>query len=127
MSLEGKRVLLVEDDALLLMSLEDMMSEFGCAIVGIAMALDAAVQLARDADIDLGVLDVNLAGELVTPAAQLLVQRGVPLVFATGYDAHIVPTLADRPRVSKPYTRQQLKDAMLKALSPGGSVGQPSP
>jgi DNA-binding response OmpR family regulator len=117
MSLEGKRVLIVEDDALLLMSLQDMMSDFGCAVAGCAMALDPALQMARDLPIDIAVLDVNLAGELVTPVAELLAAKGVPFVFATGYDSHIVPSLADRPRVAKPYTGKQLEAALRRALA----------
>jgi CheY-like chemotaxis protein len=116
MPLEGKRILLVEDDGLLLMSLQDMMQQFGCVIAGSAMELPAALDLAKSSAIDLAVLDVNLAGQLVTPAAEVLAERGVPLVFATGYDAQIVPALAARPRVRKPYTADQLRQAMLHAL-----------
>jgi DNA-binding response OmpR family regulator len=117
MSLQGKRVLVVEDDALLLMSLQDMLADFGCAVAGCAMALEPALQMARDLAIDIAVLDVNLGGELVTPVAELLAARGVPFVFATGYDSHIVPSLADRPRVAKPYTGKQLEAALRRALA----------
>lgn len=117
MSLHGKRVLLVEDDVLLLMSLQDMIAEFGCMAAGSAMAVGAALDLARDAAIDIAVLDVNLQGELVTPVAELLAARGVPFIFATGYDAGIVPSFAARPRVAKPYRAEQIRDAMLRALS----------
>ena len=118
MSLQGKRVLVVEDDALLLMSLQDMLADFGCAVAGCAMALEPALQMARDLPVDLAVLDVNLGGEMVTPVAEFLAGKGVPFVFATGYDSHIVPSLIDRPRVAKPYTGKQLEAALRKALAP---------
>ena len=118
MSLQGKRVLVVEDDALLLMALQDMLSDLGCSVAGCAMALDPALQMARDLPVDVALLDVNLGGELVTPVAELLAGKGVPFVFATGYDSHIVPSLADRPRVAKPYTGKQLEAALRRALAP---------
>lgn len=117
MSLEGKRILLIEDEPLLLMTVQDMMSDFGCQLAGSAMALSSGLQMARDLSLDLAILDVNLNGELITPAAEVLAQRGVPFLFATGYDAHIVPSLANRPRLLKPFTQKQLKDAMLRALA----------
>jgi DNA-binding response OmpR family regulator len=117
MSLLGKRVLLVEDDVLLMMSLQDMVADFGCTVADCAMSVGAALELARDTAIDIAVLDVNLQGELVTPVAELLAARGVPFIFATGYDALIVPSLAGRPRVAKPYRAEQIRDAMLRALS----------
>src|SRR5689334_12522959 len=110
MVLQGKRVLIIEDDPLLLMSLEDMLAELGCTVAGSAMALTPALALARELSIDLAVLDVNLAGELVTPAAEVLASRGIPFVFATGYDLGIVPALQDRPLLRKPYTRNQLAE-----------------
>jgi CheY-like chemotaxis protein len=115
--LQGKRVLIIEDDPLLLMSLEDMLAELGCTVAGSAMALAPAVALARELSVDLAVLDVNLAGELVTPAAEVLVSRGIPFVFATGYDLGIVPTLQDRPLLRKPYTRSQLAEVLLRATT----------
>jgi CheY-like chemotaxis protein len=123
MSLQGKRVLLVEDDVLLLMSLQDMVEGFGCSVADSAMAVAPALSLARDASIDVAVLDVNLNGELVTPVAELLVARGVPFIFATGYDARILPSLADRPRVAKPYSAEQIRDALLQALATAGERG----
>jgi CheY-like chemotaxis protein len=123
MSLQGKRVLLVEDDVLLLMSLQDMVAGFGCSVADSAMAVAPALSLARDAPIDVAVLDVNLNGELVTPVAELLVARGVPFIFATGYDARILPSLADRPRVAKPYSAEQIRDALLQALATAGERG----
>jgi len=117
MTLEGKRVFVVEDDVLLQMTLQDMLSDFGCTVSGFAMSLDQALQIARDISVDLAILDVNLNGKLVTPAAELLAQRGVPILFSTGYRSDIVPSLVGRPLLSKPYTEQQLKAAMLRALA----------
>jgi DNA-binding response OmpR family regulator len=116
MSLQGKRVLLVEDDALLMMSLMDTMEEFGCEVVGSATAVHQAFEMARDLPIDFAVLDVNLGGKLVTPVAEVLAARGIPFIFATGYDASIVLSLADRPRVPKPYGATELRTALTQIV-----------
>lgn len=112
MVLQGRRVLLVEDDVILMMALQDMMTGFGCVVAGTAMTVGQGLALARDLALDLAVLDINLRGELVTPVAEALVERGVPFIFASGYDAALVATLADRPRVAKPYRKQQIFDAL---------------
>jgi CheY-like chemotaxis protein len=116
-NLQGKRVLIVEDDVLLLMSLQDMVTTFGCTIANSAMAVGPALQMARDPALDLAILDINLCGKLVTPVAEMLASRGVPFIFASGYDAQMVPSVGERPRVSKPYTSNQIRTALLAALA----------
>ena len=61
--LQGKRVLIVEDEALIAMLFEDMLADAECVVVGPAMNLRQALELAQGAEIDLAVLDVNLNGE----------------------------------------------------------------
>ncbi len=79
------RVLIVEDEMLVAMNIEDMLLDLGHEVAGIASRLAPGLALARDADIDAAVLDVNLAGEPSFPIAELLEARGVPFLFATGY------------------------------------------
>ncbi|QND66650.1 response regulator [Mesorhizobium loti] len=79
------RVLVVEDEALVAMLIEDMLLELGYEVLGPAMRLGPALEMARDEIFDLAVLDVNLANEQSFPVAQLLQERGIPFVFATGY------------------------------------------
>jgi DNA-binding NarL/FixJ family response regulator len=114
--LKGRRVLLVEDEALVLMCLQDMVAELGCEIAGSATALQPAIHLARDLQLDVAVIDVNLNGVLVTPVAETLAARSVPFIFTTGYDAHINSSLADRPRLIKPYMFHDLRAALLRIV-----------
>ena len=65
----GRRILLVEDESMIAMLIEDMLSEHGAVVIGPAKRLDAALALAGSETIDLGVLDLNLAGEAVYPVA----------------------------------------------------------
>src|SRR5947207_657363 len=104
MVLHGKRVLVVEDEALLLLTLKDMLDEMGCEAVQGKIRLRDAVPQARELPLDIGVLDVNLDGYRVDPVADALAERSIPFIFATGYAQPAVPAAyKDRPIVSKPY------------------------
>ena len=82
----GKRVLIVEDEALLALELQFAFEDEGADVVGPAMSLESAVAIAAGGkEIDLAVLDVDIAGRDVFPVAVLLQQRGVPFVFHTGH------------------------------------------
>ena len=77
-SLAGLKVLVVEDEALVSMLLEDMLSDLGCEIVGPIMRLAEALAAAEDPGqaMDIAILDVNLAGERSFPVAEALERRG---------------------------------------------------
>lgn len=87
--LRDKRVLVVEDEALVAMMLEDELLEAGAEVVGPASSVSAALELidatATDGGLSAAVLDINLNGERVSPVADRLAALGVPFLFATGY------------------------------------------
>lgn len=115
---EGRRVLLVEDEAMIAMLLEDMLGDLGCEIVGPAYALDPALALAAgDNAIDVAILDVNLAGRPVFELADALRGRGVPMVFSTGYGARGLRDIdRDVPVLGKPFHPRELAVALRRAL-----------
>ncbi|KAA2214323.1 HWE histidine kinase domain-containing protein [Teichococcus oryzae] len=81
-----RRILLAEDEPLVAMELEAQLRGMGFTVTGPAATLQQAMDLAAsDGELLAAVLDVNLAGQAVFPVADLLVRRGVPVVFATGY------------------------------------------
>jgi len=84
-TLAALKVLVVEDEALVSMLVEDMLSDLGCIVVGPAAELEEALRLAGSADIDAALLDVNLGGRPIFPVADALKARGVPFAFASGY------------------------------------------
>src|SRR6202007_388047 len=84
-SLQGVRVLVVEDEMMVSMLIEDMLTDLGCTVVGPASRLDEALELAGRAEIDCAVLDVNLGGQPIFPLADLLREKGAPFAFATGF------------------------------------------
>src|SRR5581483_6620549 len=83
----SSRVLVIEDEALVAMLIEDMLNDLGVTSVGPAADLASAVEMARNAEFDFALLDVNLAGERSFPAADVLIERGMPFAFVTGYGA----------------------------------------
>lgn len=83
--LNGLRVLVVEDEMMVSMLIEDMLTDLGCVVIGPAARLDEAIALAESEKIDCAVLDVNLGGQPIFPLADLLRTRGAPFAFATGY------------------------------------------
>jgi CheY-like chemotaxis protein len=81
------RIIVVEDEMMIAMLLQDMLADLGHTVVGIATRLEQALDLARTADADLAILDVNLNGVDSFAVAQVLAERGLPFFFATGYGA----------------------------------------
>src|ERR1700709_523125 len=82
-----RRILIIEDEVLVAMYLEELLTEMGHQVAGPAARINDALELAREAAFDFAVLDVNLAGVPSFPVADVLRQRGIPFVFVTGYGA----------------------------------------
>ena len=107
--LKGLRVLVVEDEMMVSMLIEDMLSDMGCTVVGPASRLDEAMELAQAGGIDCAVLDVNLGGQPIFPVADLLRERGCPFAFATGYgDAGLRDADRGTPVLQKPFREGDL-------------------
>ena len=91
-NLKRRRVLIVEDDYFIASEVARAFQLHGAEVVGPVPTLSTAFDVMNnDQAIELAVLDINLRGELVYPLAEALEDRGVPFVFATGYDASSVP------------------------------------
>lgn len=119
----GKRVLVVEDEFLVALGLEDNLRSLGCTVVGPIASLSGAMAAAAHEKVDAAILDVNLAGEAVYPAASILADRGIPFIFCSGYTGSVrMPAeFADAPRVAKPYTSRAIAEALSDLLSGGPS------
>lgn len=105
------RVILVEDEPLVAMMMEDLLTDLGCEIAGSFGSLGAALAwlAIHEAPLDGAVLDVNLGGgETVFPLAEALRERGVPFVFATGYGVLPSDGYPDTPLIHKPVDQDQL-------------------
>jgi CheY-like chemotaxis protein len=116
--LAGQRVLVVEDEALVMMLLEDTLADAGCEIAGIASRVDDALEKAASLSFDLAILDVNLNGRQTFEVARCIAGRGIPYVFATGYGpASLLADFREVPVLQKPFQQQDLETALLQALS----------
>ena len=117
-SLDGLKVLIVEDEALVSMLLEAMLEDLGCAVVGPAGRVGEGLSLIRDGvETDVALLDVNVAGEKVFPVAQALRTAGIPFAFSTGYgEAGVDEEWRGAPALQKPYTFDDVK-AVLEQLA----------
>ncbi len=113
------RVLVVEDEAMIAMLVEDMVLDFGSEVVGPAARIEEAFDLARRADLDAAILDINVDGSDIFTVADVLRERGVPLIFATGYGASVLPErFHDCPALAKPFSYQVLSETLRDALAP---------
>ncbi len=112
---EVRRALVVEDEVMVAMYVEDLLTELGYEVAGLATGLDQALPLAREGEFDFAVLDINLAGRTSFPVADVLRERGIPFLFASGYslkglnDEH-----RDAIRIQKPFLSQDLAQAIAR-------------
>lgn len=112
-SAESKRVLVVEDELMIRMLLQDMLTDLGHAIAAETGRIEEALALAKQAEFDVAILDVNLNGQPVTPVVEVLLKRGVPFVFATGYGQRGVPEpYRQTPTLQKPFQADALAEAI---------------
>jgi CheY-like chemotaxis protein len=109
------RVLIVEDEFLVQTMLTEILHELGYAVVASAATLEDAKQQALRSDIDLAILDVNLRGEKVFPAADILESRDVPFCFVTGYGIEGVGNpYRTHPVLQKPFDEGDLARTLRK-------------
>lgn len=123
--LEGRRILVVEDDYLVALTVVELLEDVGAEVVGPVSTADEAVALvtAGDIAIDAAILDVNLDGETSFPVADALAERNVFFVFATGYGGAV---LGDHyrhyPRCQKPFEPEHL----FQTLAAGAAAAETS-
>ena len=117
-SLNGVRILVVEDNFLAAEVVRDLLESGGCSVVGPVGRIADALRLAENEALDGAILDVNLNGERCFPIALALRQRGVPFVFLTGYDDEtIIPVeLRPTPRLGKPVFGPQLLAVLAEVI-----------
>lgn len=121
-NLSGARLLIVEDEALVAMMVEDILSDMGCVVVDVAGTVARGLTLVRDTSLALdgAILDVNLGGEKVYPVAEVLQAKGIPFIFATGYGvAGIADGYSDVPALAKPYDARVLERTLHAVIHPG--------
>ena len=119
---KAPQILIVEDEILIAMDLEDMVAEMGARVIASAHTLQAAMKMAESIEVDAAILDVDVAGQLVFPVADILAARGIPFLFNTGHSAEdaLRARYASAPICLKPTLPRQLKKALKTLLTPPG-------
>lgn len=107
------RILVIEDDVLVAMDVEHMVGACGCLAVGPVSNVASGLATVHENELDGAVLDVNLGNERVWPVADLLKERGVPFILATGYSTAEVPErFTECPILHKPFREADLAAAL---------------
>jgi PAS domain S-box-containing protein len=124
-TLQGKRILVIEDEPLVAMDVESSLTAAGCEVVGPAATLERAKLLIEESDCDAALLDVNLAGQPVDELATLLTRKNRPFAFVTGYGRDALPSgFRGAVVLGKPFGADQLLATVEVLLYQPASVVQ---
>jgi CheY-like chemotaxis protein len=116
--LSGRRVLVVEDEMLILALIEDMLADLGCESVTAAATVNQALALIDAQVFDAALLDINLNGNESYSVANALAAHGVPFAFSTGYTGgDIGDRYRDRPVLKKPWRNEDLVKIVNRLLA----------
>jgi CheY-like chemotaxis protein len=115
--LSGQRVLVVEDEMLVLMMIEDMLADLGCKSITSAATVNKALVLIAGQDFDAALVDMNLNGNKSHAVAEALVARGVPFIYSTGNGGlDMKDDYPDRFVLQKPFKFEDLAKSLSHLL-----------
>jgi len=116
-TLIGLRILVVEDEMIVSLLIEEVLTEQRCDVIGPFGHVADALRAAQTEVIDFALLDVNVDGEMIYPVAEALVARNIPFLLLTGYGRHGLPhNHQEWPVCSKPFRPGELVNTILKQL-----------
>jgi DNA-binding response OmpR family regulator len=114
-SLDGLRILVVEDTWLIAEAVREDLEKWGCTVLGPVAGLAAGLEIAQRQELDGAILDVNLGRCTSLPIADVLDRRGIPFAFITGYsETAIPPKFREAPRLRKPYAASDLAETIAR-------------
>jgi PAS domain S-box-containing protein len=124
-TLQGKRIIVIEDEPLVAMDLEASLVAAGCEIAGSVGTIEKARELVANAECDAALIDANLAGYPVDELAAALTQKNIPFAFVTGYGRMALPLgFRDVLMLNKPFGQEQLLAVMEVLLYRNRGVAQ---
>ena len=126
--LAGRRILVAEDEALIALELERVLTDFGCDVVGPLASVDEVLESAQHESFDGALLDVNLRGRQIFEILPVLEELGLRLIITSGYDdVTLFPApFRAMPRVTKPFDETALRRICEKGLRRAGySIAEP--
>ncbi len=111
--LDGKRILVVEDDFYLASDEKALLERAGASVIGPFRSSCREHELEAAGSVDGAVLDINLGEGPSFEFAELLTGRGIPFIFVTGYDAAVIPAeFVGTPRIEKPIREREFIGAL---------------
>jgi DNA-binding NtrC family response regulator len=117
--LDGRRILLAEDEGLIALELERMLVDFGCDVVGPVATIEGVLESAERGGFDGAVLDINLRGRQIFEILPKLQRLGLSLIITSGYDDVTLfpPAFRTVPRIPKPFDERQLRRICEKVFA----------
>ncbi len=112
----GKRILVVEDEVLICLLIEAVLTDADYDVI-IANSLPEAFQIIDRGGVDAALLDLNVKGKKIHPVAERLAAAGIPFIFASGGGWAEIDGFGDRPRIGKPFQENELLNAVAKLFS----------
>ena len=113
--LSGRRILVVEDEMLIVLMIEGILEDHGCQSVTSAATVKNAISLIETQSFDAAILDMNLGGEDSSRVADALSERGVPFIYSTGNDRRdMAESARERAVLHKPYQEAELIAALTQ-------------
>src|SRR5262249_23611105 len=117
----GRRVLIVEDEAMIAGLIESILRKGGWSVVGPVATLERALETIERERLDAALLDVRINGRDVYAVADVLMGRGIPFIFVSGFARkQMPPGYRDCAHIAKPFT----PDAILARLEEVVGLGR---
>ena len=118
--LAGRRILVIEDSPVVGPFTADVLQDLGCEVVGPAPNIAMARELIEGEGFEAALVDIHIRGERVFGLCEMLEAKGVPFILTSGYaDWQMPDKLRDCPRLQKPYTIGQVREALEAILNTG--------
>jgi DNA-binding NtrC family response regulator len=125
--LQGRKILILEDEAPIALSLASAVAQAGGIAIGPAASVAASFALMADHTLDGALLDIRLRGETSFPLADVLAVLGIPFVFVSGLSSALMPyTHRDRPLFDKPYEVRDVIATLARLTQPAARAAPPT-
>jgi DNA-binding response OmpR family regulator len=125
--LEGRKILIVEDEAPIALNLASAVQQAGGIVIGPVATVAAAHAAMADNRLDGALLDIRLRNETSFPLADVLAVLGIPFVFVSGLSSALMPyTHRERPLFDKPYESAEVIATLARLITDLAAPARPA-